>query len=201
MAATTTEKPTETTTTRPARAAAPKRTGVLAIVWEPDKDRTVPPNLLHGADTTRTFQYVFVDETSTKAAEKAAKATGVQYYQPKFNVLRTTENTFLVPGLNWVDAQLWVEAKAHSASRSDFDDRIGQHLASGALVEFEPKAEGILKGTLDDYPINVAIALAEHIHSAQLLRKYQNTTIEPELHTALDKRIKAIEQHAAFGIR
>lgn len=201
MSTTTTEKPTTETTSRSPRTATPKRTGVLAIVWEPDKDKTAPPNRLHGAETTRTFQYVFEDIAATKAAEKAAKATGVQYFQPKFSVLKTTENTFLVPGLNWVDAELWYAAKAHSAARTDFEDRIGMHLASGALVEFEPKEQGILKGTLDDYPIDVAIALAEHVHSAQLLRKYQNTTIEPELHTALDRRIKDIEQHSAFGVR
>lgn len=206
VTATTEKQPTETPS-RSTRSSAPaKRTGVLAIVWEPDKDKTAPPNLLHGAETTRTFSYVFEDEAATKAAEKAAKASGVQYFQPKFHILRTkgdeiTDSTTLLPGLNWVEAELWYAAKAHSAARTDFDDRIGQHLASGALVEFEPKAEGILKGTLDDYPVDVAISLAEHVHSPQLLRKYQNTTIDPELHTALDRRIKAIEQHSAFGIR
>jgi hypothetical protein len=149
--------------------------GKIALIWDPTRDTAVAPSV-GTATPIRTYHYSLVAGYAQQSENRAI---------PQFVTL-----DFRLVGRNWIDNELWQQAKAQSKQQSN--DPLGRLLRLRAIREFVPIV-GTLTGTLSDYSIEDAQELILGVFDVDVLRAEQKAEQRPELVTYIAQRIRDLE--------
>ncbi|MGL6350261.1 MAG: hypothetical protein ACRC2U_10580 [Aeromonas sp.] len=134
--------------------------GKIAIIWDPKRVRHVG-KVSEDAINIRPFSFDWVVKEDLDRIIAKRRQAEQEFREQQLNLqLPAFKNVRLEPGLNWIDADLWAEAEAESASRTTTVvrkiggvpeyDLIATYKKDGA-IEVLDRLHNANSGTIADY--------------------------------------------------
>lgn len=186
------------TAEKPEIKSAPKMTGAIAIIWNPDRDQDVLP-APNGTVNERPclFDWVPVAEVESILKNRAAlDPFQAQMLTPVS--IKGGKNLRLSPGINWVEIGQWEEAKAESTRRSVSGERHDsrdylQRLINDRAITVLPTKGSTLTGTIADYGPDEARQIIETISDMRTLMEYQSLSKDAGISSLLADRMEKLQ--------
>lgn len=178
-----------TATSEPKPASKTKPTGVVAIVWEPDRDSQGPP-APQGYSSIRGFDVAFVDEQASEATAPTKDFKGELRKTPRYGAVGLP-----LVGLNWVDGERWNYALSMVQKHNPGSyTRIQQLIADGAIQIFYPIESGRPEGRLEDYSLEDQKRLVRSVYNTDALMTKRRTSQDAELTRVIDDHLATLDK-------
>ena len=177
---------------------APKQTGKIAIIWNPDRDKDVP-DAPTGSVNERPCLFDWVNIAEVEAIRKMREELDpfkAQMLNPV--TLKGAQTLRLNPGINWIEIELWEAAKAESTRRSvsgerhDSRDYLQRLIDDRAITVLSAKG-GNLTGTIADYSVEEARQIIETISDMRTLMEYQSLSKDAGISSLLADRMEKLQ--------